>query len=243
MAARFGRKDATTGDGGAVPASDEETRRQDTGEPGRDDRFDTQRERGLEDRAGGAARIDAGTMRAARARQREEFGGIHWGAAFFGWLCAAGLGAILTGLLSAAGATLALGDEGSEVDGSTADTIGIAGAIALLLVLLAAYYAGGYVAGRMSRFDGARQGVGAWVIGLVIAVVLAVAGAVLGAEYNVLADLNLPRIPIDEGDVALGGAIALLAGLVLSLLASMAGGKTGERYHRKIDRHVVDDRL
>jgi hypothetical protein len=29
--------------------------------------------------------------------------------------------------------------------------------------------------------------------------------------------------------------------LVLSLLAAMAGGKAGERYHRKIDRFAVAD--
>ena len=32
-------------------------------------------------------------MRATRARQREEYGGVNWGAAFFGWLVAVGLGA------------------------------------------------------------------------------------------------------------------------------------------------------
>jgi hypothetical protein len=182
--------------------------------------------------------LDAGTMRAARARQREEFGGINWGAAFFGWLVAVGLGALLTGLLSAAGAALAIG----EVSGSEADTIGIVGAIALVAVLLIAYYAGGYVAGRMSRFDGARQGFASWAIGLLIAIGLAVAGAVLGAEYNVLSGLNLPRIPVDEGDIAIGGLITLAAAILLPLLAAIAGGKVGERYHKKVDRVALDER-
>jgi hypothetical protein len=182
--------------------------------------------------------MDAGTMRAARARQREEFGGINWGAAFFGWLVAVGLGALLTGLLSAAGAALAIG----EVSGSDADTIGIVGAIALVAVLLIAYFAGGYVAGRMSRFDGARQGFAAWAIGLVIALALAAAGAILGAEYNVLAQLNLPRIPVDEGDIAVGGIITLIAAILLPLLAAILGGKAGERYHKKVDRAAIDHR-
>jgi hypothetical protein len=177
-------------------------------------------------------------MRAARARQREEFGGINWGAAFFGWLVAVGLGALLTGILSAAGAALAIG----EVSGSDADTIGIAGAIALVAVLLIAYFAGGYVAGRMSRFDGARQGFAAWAIGLIIALALAAAGAILGAEYNVLANLNLPRIPVDEGDIAIGGIITLVAAILLPLLASILGGKVGERYHKKVDRAAIDER-
>ena len=41
-------------------------------------------------------------MRTVRARQREEFGGINWGAAFFGWLVAVGVAVLLTGLLAAA---------------------------------------------------------------------------------------------------------------------------------------------
>ena len=45
---------------------------------------------------------------AARARQREEFGGINWGAAFFGWLVAVGLGSLLVGILAAAGAAVGL---------------------------------------------------------------------------------------------------------------------------------------
>ena len=180
--------------------------------------------------------LDVGTMRDARARQREEFGGINWGAAFFGWLVAVGLGALLTGILSAAGTALALG----EVSGSDAGTVGIVGAIALIAVLLIAYFAGGYVAGRMSRFDGARQGFAAWAIGLVIALALAAAGAILGAEYNVLAQLNLPRIPVDEGDIAIGGIITLIAAILLPLLASILGGKAGERYHKKVDRAAID---
>ena len=37
------------------------------------------------------------TMRDVRARQRDEYGGLNWGAAFFGWLVAVGMAAILLG--------------------------------------------------------------------------------------------------------------------------------------------------
>ena len=187
------------------------------------------------------AGIAAGTMREVRARQREEFGGINWGSSFFGWLSAMGLAAILAALVSAAGATLSL-TTGAENDAEgAAETIGIAGGILLLILLGAAYFAGGYVAGRMSRFDGARQGLGVWIIALVVTVTLAVAAALLGGEYNVLERLNLPNIPVDSGDLATGGLIALGLALVVTLLASMAGGKAGERYHRKVDRVAISD--
>jgi MFS family permease len=119
---------------------------------------------------------------------------------------------------------------------SNAETLGIVGGVLLILVLAAAYYCGGYVSGRMSRFDGARQGVAVWALGLAVTIVLAVAGALFGAEYNVLERLNLPRIPVEEGSLTAGAAIALAAVVIGTLVAAMVGGKTGERYHKKVDR-------
>ena len=188
----------------------------------------------------GTTGMTAGTLRDVRARQRDEYGGINWGAAFFGFLSAAGLAAILAGLVSAAGATLSL-TTGVENDAAgNEETIGIVGGILFLVLLGVAYFAGGYVAGRMSRFDGARQGLGVWSVALIVTVVLAVAGALLGGEYNVLEQLNLPNIPVDNGDVATGGLIALGLAVLVTLISAMAGGKAGERYHRKIDRVGID---
>ena len=179
---------------------------------------------------------DRDHMRDVRARQREEFGGINWGASFFGWLVAIGVGVLLIGLLAAAGTAVGLTTLSENDATSNASEIGIGGAIALLVALAIAYYCGGYVAGRMSRFDGARQGIGTWAIGLIVTIVLAVAGAVLGSEYNILEQLNLPALPVGESELAGGGAIALAAVIIGTLLAAIAGGKAGERYHRKVDR-------
>jgi hypothetical protein len=180
--------------------------------------------------------------RAARAprdvisRQREEYGGLNWGSAFFGWLVAIGVASLLTAIVSAAGTAIGLTSTNASEASSEAGTIGIVGAVVLLAILGIAYYAGGYVAGRMSRFDGPRQGLGVWLIGLIVTVVLAVAGVLLGAKYNVLSQLDLPRIPVDEGSLTTGGLIALLAIVAVTLLAAIAGGKQGTHYHRKIDR-------
>jgi amino acid transporter len=193
-------------------------------------------------RAGAVGTTSAVTtehMRDVRARQRDEYGGINWGAAFFGWLVAVGLGAILLGLVAGAGAAIGLTQLSASDAQSNADTIGLGGGIALLIVLAIAYYAGGYVAGRMSRFDGARQGAGAWLVGLLITVVLGVVAVIFGDQYNVLSQLNLPRLPIGKETLTTGGIIATVAVLLGTLLAAMAGGKVGERYHRKIDRAGV----
>ena len=182
-----------------------------------------------------------GAARDAVAVQRARFGGIKWGAAFFGWLSANGLAVILVALLSAAGVALGLAngvstDEAADEAIQQADTVGLSGAIGVLVVLFLAYLAGGYVAGRMARFDGARQGAATWLIGLIVVVLLAAAGAILGAQYNVLQQLNLPRIPIEEGTATTAGIITLVAILLVTLLGAVLGGKLGERYHRKIDR-------
>jgi MFS family permease len=175
-----------------------------------------------------------------RERQRDEYGGFNLGGAFFGWLVAVGIAVLLTALLSAAGAAIGLTELSDGEAKSNAETISIVGGILLIAVLAISYYAGGYVAGRMSRFDGGRQGLGVWLFGLLATVALAIVGAVAGSEYNLFSQLNLPRIPIDEGSLATGAAITLLLILASTVIAAIAGGKVGERYHRKVDRAGYD---
>ena len=184
--------------------------------------------------AGGTATHDA--LQTARARQRDEYGGVNWGASFFGWLVAVGVAALLTAILAAAGAALDLTTTTTPSDLGTAEELSLAGAIALLVVLLIAYYAGGYVAGRMSRFDGARQGLGTWAVGLVVMVLLAGAALIFGDEYNVLEQINMPSLPVGEEEFTTGGVIALIAIVLGTIVAAIAGGKVGERYHKKVDR-------
>jgi hypothetical protein len=173
------------------------------------------------------------TMTALRARQRDRFGGFSWGSDFFGFLAAAGLAAILAGIVAAAGAALGL------TNGST-DKIGLGGGIALLAVLFVAYLAGGYVAGRMARFDGARQGIGVWLWGILVAGAVALLAVAGGSKYNVLDQLNLPRIPVDQGTLTTAGAIVLAIGVAVTLLGAVVGGALGARWHRRVDRHVVE---
>ena len=182
-------------------------------------------------------RPTAETMRDVRARQREEYGGINWGAGFFGWLVAVGVAVLLTGILAAAGAAIGLTETTSDAaDAASAETLSAAGAIALIVVLAIAYYCGGYVAGRMSRFDGARQGIAAWVVGLLITIGAAILAVIAGSEYNVVESANLPRLPVGDETLTTGGAIATAAIVLGTLLFSALGGIAGARYHRKVDR-------
>lgn len=176
------------------------------------------------------------------AREREEHGGIKWGSAFFGWLTAVGMAVLLTSIAAAAGAVFGLASDASasgvaDAAKGEADTVGIIGAVVLAVIVFLAYYCGGYVAGRMARFDGLKQGVAVWLWAIVVAVVVGVLGAVAGAEFNVLSELNgFPRLPIGEGTLTTAGIVTLVAVLVISLVAAILGGLAGMRFHRKVDR-------
>ncbi|MEA2496910.1 MAG: hypothetical protein QOJ29_4821 [Thermoleophilaceae bacterium] len=185
----------------------------------------------------------AATVAETRAIQRDRFGGADGTAIFFGWLSALGLAALVLAVVGAAGTRLGFAANIDTGDATNhAGTIGIVGAAILVGVLLLAYYGGGYVAGRMARFDGGRQGFRVWLLGLLVTIAAAVAGWIGGSQYNVLQQLNLPRIPVDEGDIATGAVIALAAVLIGTLLAAVAGGKAGDRYHARIDATAWDDR-
>ena len=54
----------------------------------------------------------------------------------------------------------------------------------------------------------------------------------LGSEYNVLERLELPAVPVGDSELATGGVLALAIVVVGTLIAAVAGGKSGERYHR-----------
>lgn len=177
-------------------------------------------------------RYDADTP-AGRDRVDPSYRGFKGGAAFFGWIVAIGLIALLTGIVGALAAAV---DYALTINWTNdAGTIGIASGAILLAILLIAYYNGGYVAGRLARFDGARQGFGVWMIGVVVTAVVAGLAALAGSQYDVLDRVNLPSVPISNRTLTTGGMITLVAAVVITLLAAMIGGKAGQRYHKRVD--------
>lgn len=173
------------------------------------------------------------------AREKEQFGGIKVGSAFFGWLAATGMAVLLTALVAAAGTAvgLATNTDVNEAVNSADQTVGMAGIIVLLVILFVSYFSGGYVAGRMARFNGAKQGFMVWVWALIAAVVVAILGLVAGQQYNILAQLNsFPRIPVNEGELTTTSIIAAVVVAAVALVGAVLGGTAGMRFHRKVDR-------
>jgi hypothetical protein len=171
---------------------------------------------------------------------------MKFGSAFFGWLTATGMGIILTALLAAAGTAVGVstGTKASQVTSQASQnpqTVGTIGALVLAVIVFLSYLAGGYVAGRMARFNGARQGVAVWLWALLIAIIVAVAGAAAGSKYDVLSKLNgFPRIPVSQGQLSTAGLVALILVAVTSLVGAVLGGLAGMRYHRRVDRAGLD---
>lgn len=155
------------------------------------------------------------------------------GSAFYGWLVAIGMIALLTGIVGAVAAALdyALTIDWNQAQDSagTAGTIGIASVVVLLLVLGIAYYAGGSVAGRLARAHGALHGFGVWLIGIVVTAIVAGLAAMAGSEYDVLNRMDLPSLPIADTTLTAGGLIAVAAAALITLVAAVAGGLAGKR--------------
>jgi hypothetical protein len=181
-------------------------------------------------------------VRENAAEQKRRFGGIRWGSAFFGWVTAMGMAVLLSAVVAAVGAALGLvslsGTPDRVLDQATARTVGVTGAIVLLAILFVGYFCGGYVAGRMARFAGAKQGVAVWLWALLFAVIVAIAGAVAGVRFDALAS-GLPSFPVTVDELTTGSAATAVGALVASLVGAVLGGLAGMRYHRKVDRDLA----
>jgi hypothetical protein len=196
-------------------------------------RDDTDPKQVTEDRAP-AHRADVTVSPAAEVDP--VYRGFKSGSAFFGWLVAIGLTVLLTGIIGAIATAV---DYAVTIDRDAAEqeagTIGIVSGAVLVLMLGAAYYCGGYVAGRLARFDGFRQGIGVWAIGLIVTLVVAGIGALAGSQYDVLDRVDVPTVPLSDETLTTGGLIIAGAIIVVTFLTSAIGGKAGQRYHHRID--------
>ncbi|TDW83241.1 hypothetical protein [Kribbella sp. VKM Ac-2566] len=162
--------------------------------------------------------------------------GFKFGAAFFGWLIAISMSVLLMAAVAAA----ALGTA-EILDYTTSDAKAQPGAASLtaagvtIFMVTLAFYIGGYVAGRLARFDGGRQGFGVWMIALLVGALAGGAGWVLDSQYGLVDEINWPNVALADNTLLLGGIAAAAALLILTLLAAIVGGKSGRRYHDRID--------
>jgi hypothetical protein len=171
--------------------------------------------------------------------QARRFGGIRWGSAFFGWVTAMGVTALLGALATAAGAAVGLVNVQAVDPAATNRTMGLVGGLILLAIIFVGFYCGGYVAGRMARFAGARQGVAVWLWTLFVAVIGTVIGTVVTGAVPVPSLYDLVRLPMSGGVLSAGAAALAVGVLVVTLVGAVLGGLAGMRYHRRVDRDLA----
>ena len=179
-------------------------------------------------------------------RQRQRFGGVKIGSAFFGWLIAVATAAILIALATIAGFVIGF-DVRNPVASARelpldAESVGWIGAGTLLVILFAAFYCGGYVAGRMARFSGVAQGIAVWVWAIVGATLAGLVGFLLGSRFDVLGSIDvLPLIPFSGEALTIAIIVAAVVAAAVCLGGAILGGVVGVRYHRRVDRAADDE--
>jgi hypothetical protein len=175
---------------------------------------------------GSDVHVERANFELPMAEARSRFGGVDVPAVLGGALAGLGAAAVLGGLASAIGREVGQGD---------AEDLAVGGLLTAVVVLALSALAGGWVAGRAARFDGARNGL---LAGLVLSFLLAVLGA--AGAYSA-AESGLP-VSFDSDRLTTAALIGALVGLAVTLLAATYGGRIGARWHRDVDDVVVGTR-
>lgn len=169
---------------------------------------------------------------------RERFGGIDLPASLVGMLTALAMVVLLGGLIAAA-----IGEIGYQtgLGGDNVNDISLASLIGGVAVLFVSYLIGGWTAGRIARYDGARNGLMTAVWTLVLAAVLSGLAAWLGNEYDVLANRDMPQW-FNRDAVTTVAIVSGAAAIAAMVLGGLLGGLWGTRYHRLADETLLDAR-
>jgi uncharacterized membrane protein len=168
------------------------------------------------------------------AAAHERFGGIDIPASLVGMLTALSTTLIVAGIVGAAVGAVGY-QTGLEEDAVDLSTWSLIGGVAILFF---AYLIGGWAAGRMARYDGARNGFAAGIWTLVLAAILAGLGAWAGSEYDVFRNVELPQW-FEEDALTTAAIISGIAAIAAMFAGGILGGLWGERYHRHADRTIV----
>src|SRR5215217_5399801 len=164
-------------------------------------------------------------------RLRAMYGGVDWLASFLGFVFAVVIASVFSTV--AALVLVPLGFP-PEISGGQLGASVFTGLAVLGVLIFLTYFFGGYVSGRLARFDGGRNGamVLAWtfIVVLILALVTVVFSGFLpaGAAAGILAS--------SLAGAGVAGIVVAVAALLLALLGGFFGVRLSNRYHTEIDR-------
>jgi hypothetical protein len=173
-------------------------------------------------------------------RLRDMYGGVDWLASFIGFVFSVVIALVFS---TVAGLVLVPLGFPPEISGGQLGASVLTGLAVLGVLIFLTYFFGGYVAGRLARFDGGRNGamVLAWtvLVNLILALVTLVFSGFLptGAAEGIrnLAQGTASAVGSLAG-AGVAGIVVAVAAVLLALLGGFFGGRLGSRYHTEIDR-------
>jgi len=173
-------------------------------------------------------------------RLRDMYGGVDWLASFLGFVFAIVLGAVFS---TVTGLVLVPFGVAPDLGGPEIGASAITGLALLGVLIFLTYFFGGYVAGRLARFDGGRNGAMVLAWNFIVVLIFALAAVVFsgflpaGAAEGVgnLADGTASTVSA-LASAGVIGIVAAVAAILLALLGGFLGGRMGSRYHAEIDR-------
>lgn len=192
--------------------------------------------------AGAAGSEPVLTAATALSMQKSRYSRMHLLPGLLGWLITISL---MDGGLWAIQSWLTLTGQSESVEYASVVSRLFSGAsnavpvaVALSVLIFFAYLVGGYAAGRMARFAGAKQGISVW-LWQIMALILGSLATFLAPQLfqNGVASLSLQKLI--AGDFA-NGLLAVLLVLALSFLGAILGGLLGRLYHRRVDKYPSD---
>ncbi len=235
--------------GGALPrdASSEDETRHDIGTGGgeketriiRTPGSERRSDRRTAGRGGDTGAYPRGYFEAAEEREvrlSDMYGGVDWLASFLGFVFAAVAGGVLFSILSLVIVPLGVSVEIGDQLGPAAIT-----ALALLAILIfLTFLFGGYVSGRLARFDGGRNGAMSVLWTFIIGFLgFVIASFLPGAAGDTMRDfIQGGAMPLAGEILNLGvvGIAVAVAAVLIAILGGVVGGRLGSRYHAEIDR-------
>ncbi len=207
--------------------------------PSADDHFVIPTPAGTAGAAGAEPVLTAAT---ALSMQKSRYSRMHLLPGLLGWLITISL---MDGGLWAIQSWLTLTSQSESIEYASVVSRLFSGAsnavpvaVALSVLIFFAYLVGGYAAGRMARFAGAKQGIAVWLWQIMALILGSLATFLMPQLFqNSVASLSLQKLI--AGDFA-NGLLAVLLVLSLSFLGAILGGLCGRLYHRRVDKYPSD---
>src|SRR5215213_4645638 len=174
-------------------------------------------------------------------RLRDMYGGVDWLASFLGFVFVLVAGALLSLVVGLVLVPLGISP---DLAGAELGAAAITGLVLVAILVFLTYFFGGYVAGRLARFDGGRNGAMLLLWTGVTVLVLALINAVLSGFLpegisedidNLIQNFLFSTIGGLSG-LGIAGVLIFVGALLVALLGGFLGGRLGSRYHAEIDR-------